>query len=56
MEVSLFFSFIPNYRTLNIHLPSFLANEAVEKVPTSKKMSESGVPKWSLDPRSSLKR
>src|SRR3990172_13089180 len=30
-------------------------NEPVEKVPTRKKTSELGVPKWSLDPRSSLK-
>ena len=28
-------------------------NEAVEKVPTRKKVSELGVPKWSPDPRSS---
>src|SRR5437762_10424509 len=33
-----------------------LANEPVEKVPTRKKRSESGVPKWFLDLRSSLKR
>jgi len=35
---------------------SVMANEPVEKVPTRKKRSESGVPKWFLDPRSSLKR
>ena len=29
-------------------------NEAVEKVPTRKKVSELGVPKWSPGPRSSL--
>jgi len=34
----------------------FLPNEPVEKVPTRKKRSELGVPKWFLDLRSSLKR
>ncbi len=31
-----------------------LSNESVEKVPTTKKVSKLGVPKWYLDPRSSL--
>ena len=33
----------------------FKPNEAVEKVPTTKKVYKLGVPKWYLDPRSSLK-
>ena len=32
------------------------ANEPVEKVPTTEKVPELGVPKWSLNPRSLLKR
>src|SRR5438093_13128286 len=39
-----------------LRLAQYLANEPVEKVPTHKKRSELGVPKWFLDLRSSLKR